>query len=103
METMENIKTVIIGSKSVGKTSFLNSYVTGPNSSAAPFESLNGIKIQIEENIQLELWDTNSADHSKMIRKLYYEGCSVVLVCFSVMDHKALRDVRKKVERLACH
>lgn len=101
---MEKIKCVIIGSKSVGKTSFLNSYVTSPNSSAEPFESYNGIKVQTEENgqiLQLELWDTNSADHSKSIRKIYYEECSVVLICFSVMDHETFRDVQKKVTKFS--
>lgn len=99
---MQNIKCVVIGSQAVGKTSFLNAYVTSPDSSTAPFETYNGIKVQIEEEdemIQLELWDTSSADHNKMIRKIYYEGCSVVLICFSVMDHEAFRDVRKKVAK----
>lgn len=97
---MQNIKCVIIGSKSTGKTSFLNSFVTSPDSSVAPFESYNGIKVQIEnkdEIYQLELWDTNCADHNKMIRKIYYDKCNIVLICYSVIDHEAFREVRKKV------
>lgn len=100
MEFVPNIKCVIIGSKSVGKTSMLNSYVTSPQSDVAPFDSYNGIKVQIEEEgeiYQLELWDTQSPDHQKMIRKIYYEGCSMVLVCYSVMDHESYKEVKKKV------
>lgn len=101
METVQNIKCVIIGSKSVGKTTLLNSYVTSPSSSSIrPFDNYNGIKVQIEEDnqiYQLELWDTNCADHHKIIRKNGYENCDIVLVCFSVMDHESLRDVKKKV------
>lgn len=100
MENMQNIKCVVIGSKSVGKTSLLNSYVTSPRSSEAPFESYNGIKVQIEESgeiFQLELWDTNCASYNKTMRRKCYENCSVVLVCYSVMDHESFRDVRKKV------
>lgn len=101
METQRNIKCVIVGAKSVGKTSLLNSYVASPNSSVAPFESHNGIKVEIEQDgelVRLELWDTNSAAYSKDIRKSYYENCSVVLICYSVMDHDTFKDVRKKVE-----
>lgn len=100
MEEIRNIKIVVIGSKFVGKTSMLNSYVAGPQSAVEPFESYNGIKVQIEDEgelFQLELWDTNSADHQKMIRKIYYGGCNMVIVCFSVMDHESLREARKKV------
>lgn len=99
MENMQNIKCVVIGSKSVGKTSLLNSYVTSPRSSVIPFESYNGIKVQIEENseiFQLELWDTNCASYNKTMRRKCYEDCSVVLICFSVMDHESFKDVRKK-------
>lgn len=101
MEIMHNIKCVVVGSKSVGKTSLLNSYVTSPQSSAEPFESFNGIKVQIEEYgeiFQLELWDTNCADYSKIIRKKCYEKCKVVLICYSVMDHESFKNVKKKVE-----
>ena len=100
MEDVENIKCVVVGGKSVGKTSLLNSFVTGPKSDAEPFESYNGIKVQIDEDgkmFQLELWDTNSADHQKMIRKMYYEGCGVIIVCYSVMDHESFKEVKKKV------
>lgn len=101
MENIQNIKCVIIGSNSVGKTSLLNSYVTSPRSSEAPFESYNGIKVQIEENgeiFQLELWDTNCASYNKTIRQKCYEKSSVVIVCFSVMDHESFKDVKKKVK-----
>lgn len=100
MEIVQNIKCVIVGTKSVGKTSLLNSYVTSPNSSIAPFETHNGIKVEIGEDdviFQLELWDTNSADYSRDIRKSYYAKSSVILVCYSVMDHDSFKDVRKKV------
>lgn len=100
MDNMQNIKCVVIGSKSVGKTSLLNSFVTSPRSSEAPFESYNGIKVQIEQSgeiFQLELWDTNCASYNKTMRRKCYENCSVVLVCYSVMDHESFRDVRKKV------
>jgi small GTP-binding protein len=100
MEDLRNIKIVVIGSKCSGKTNMLNSFVMSPQSDVEPFESYNGIKVQIEdegEMFQLELWDTNSADHQKMIRKIYYENCNVVLVCYSVMEHESMREARKKV------
>lgn len=100
MEVVQNIKCVIVGKKLVGKTSLLNSFVTSPYSEVAPFESLNGIKVQIEEEdeiFQLELWDTNSDDHQKMIRNIYYTNCSMMLVCYSVMDHESFKDAKNKV------
>jgi small GTP-binding protein len=103
MENLRKIKIVVIGSKRSGKTSMLNSYVMSPQSAVEPFESYNGIKVQIEdegEMFELELWDTNSADHQKMIRKIYYENCNIVLVCFSVMDHESFREARKKVREI---
>lgn len=100
MEVVQNIKCVVIGSKIVGKTSLLNSYVSSPNILDGPFDTYNGINVQIEEDgkiFQLELWDTNCADHHKIIRKMYYENCCIVVICFSVMDQRSFRDVRKKV------
>lgn len=105
MDVVQNIKCIVIGSKLVGKTSLLNSYVASPQSYDGPFDNYNGVKVQIEEQdeiFQLELWDTNCADHHKIIRKIYYENCSVVLICFSVMDHESFRDVRKKVSAGNC-
>ena len=105
MENVRNIKCVIVGAIAVGKTSLLNSYVTSPNSSVAPFENYNGIKVEIEQDgeiFRLELWDTNSADYSRDIRKSYYEKCSVVLICYSVMDHDSFKDVKKKASILNC-
>jgi Ras homolog gene family, member H len=103
MEVIQNIKCVIVGGRAVGKTSLLNSFVAGPLSDASPFESYNGIKVQIEENneiFQLELWDTNSANHNKIIRKMYYEHCNLLIVCYSVMDHEAYKEVRRKVSEV---
>ena len=106
MENVQNIKCVVIGSKLVGKTSLLNSYVMGPQSIpslTSPFDGYNGIKVQIEEQgeiFQLELWDSNSDDHQKMIRKIYYKNCNMVLICFSVLDHESFKDTKKKVKNL---
>lgn len=104
MEIVQNIKCVVIGSKSVGKTTMLNSYVTNPDySPPGPFDNYNGIKVQIEDGdkmYQLELWDTNCEDYNKAVRRMYYEHCDLVLICFSVMDHKSLKEVRKKVRAL---
>jgi small GTP-binding protein len=105
MEPLRKIKCVIVGGKEIGKTSLLNSFVTGPLSPEAVFEAYNGIKVQIEEEgevYQLELWDTNSAEHHKLIRKVHYENCNVVLICYSVMDHESFKTVRKKVSSFDC-
>ncbi|CRK93274.1 CLUMA_CG006817, isoform A [Clunio marinus] len=99
MENIQNIKCVTIGSKAVGKTSLLNTFAVGPQSADEPFENFNGIKIKLEvdgEIFQLELWDTNCESHNKMIRKVYYNKCNVIILCFSVMDHESFMDVKKK-------
>lgn len=103
MEDVQNIKCVVIGSRQVGKTRMLNSYVASPDSSPpGPFDNYNGIKVQLEDDgrlFQLELWDTNCEDHNKSIRRIYYENCDLVIVCYSVMDHKSFKAVKKKVSR----
>lgn len=101
-EIHKSVKCIFIGSKSVGKTTLLNSLVTGhEQTELEPFERFNGIKVEFGADTgkvyELSLWDTSSADHQSMIRKVYYENCDIVLICYSVLDHESFRDVRGKV------
>lgn len=98
----QTLKCVCIGSKSVGKTTLLNSLVAGmDHSELEPFARCNGIKVEFGGDngkvYELSLWDTSSSDHQSMIRKVYYEKCDIVLICYSVLDHDSFRDVRRKV------
>lgn len=101
-EIHKSIKCVFIGSKSVGKTTLVNSLAWGPNpSEIESFKKFNGIRVEFGGDdgkvYDLSFLDTSSADHQSMIRKVYYEKCDIVLICYSTLDHNSFSDIRRKV------
>lgn len=96
---MENIKTVIVGDGTVGKTSLLISYTTNSfDGSYVPtiFDSYNTNVMVDDRVVNLGLWDTAGQDDYDRLRPLSYPQTDVFLVAFSLCSYSSLLNVQNK-------
>lgn len=106
MQTV-NIKVVIFGGASVGKTSLLNACVCKSESDYdvyKPFEHVSTMTVEKKDSFsdefiyKLELWDTRSVESYKIIEEMRNCEFSVALICYSVMELKSFEEAKKKVK-----
>jgi small GTP-binding protein len=90
------IKCVVVGDGTVGKTCMLISYAKGnfpPGYVPTIFDNYSA-KITIgEDTCQLLLFDTAGQEEFETLRKLSYEDVDIFLICFSVVQPSSFKNV----------
>ena len=93
------LKIVVVGDCSVGKTSLLLSYVND----ASPGEHIPTIYDNYVANhvidgmpVQLNLWDTAGLEEYNQVRQMSYPETDVFLLCFSVTSYLSLENAETK-------
>ncbi|KAL3162934.1 Ras- protein Rab-24 [Trebouxia sp. C0010 RCD-2024] len=82
-----DVKVVLLGQQSVGKSCLLDRYITGifegqaKNTIGAAFAAKK-VKLQNERVISLGIWDTAGAERFQSISRMYYHGSRAAVICF---------------------
>lgn len=100
-----DIKVVMLGKESVGKTSLVERYVhhrflVGPyqNTIGAAFVAK---PIQVGEKvITLGIWDTAGSERYEAMSRIYYRGARAAIVCYDLTDSSSFQRARFWVKEL---
>ena len=101
------LKVVLIGDASVGKTSLLNRYITGSHSqNISPTLGAAFTTKLVEANhqtVKLQIWDTSGEERYRSMAPLYYRGAHVVLLVFDVTKEGSFKAIGSWLEQLQGH
>ena len=92
------MKFILIGDSSVGKTSIVTRYSDGTFNDS--FISTVGIDFKVKMieingvTIKLQIWDTAGQEHFRTITKSYYRGAHGILLIFDVSNRVTLNQTK---------
>lgn len=96
---MENIKCVIVGDGTVGKTSLLINFTSDRFSTdyvPTIFDNYQSNILVNSKPITLNLWDTAGQEEFDKIRPISYRNTDIFIICYSVNDIKSLNNIFNK-------
>lgn len=92
-DTTQKIKLVLVGDRSVGKTSLIMTYGTKEFPEMQPptvLEQYKGIIVHRGHKVQLDIFDTAGHEDFQRVRPISYNKADVIAICFSLIDKDSL-------------
>jgi len=96
---MENIKCVIVGDGTTGKTSMLISYINNVFPLVyvpTVFDNYNARVICDGHPVALSLWDTAGQGDYDALRPISYHNTDIFILCYCVSDRSSLENLKNK-------
>lgn len=94
-----DIKIMVVGDTSVGKTCLLISYTSNsfPGEYVPTvFDNYSACAVVDDVPANLGLWDTAGSPEFEQLRPLSYPGTDVFIICFSIFQPQSFRNVYEK-------
>ncbi|KAF2075576.1 hypothetical protein CYY_003119 [Polysphondylium violaceum] len=91
------IKVVIIGEKSVGKTSILKRYVDQrfvPLKPTIGVDFVNKDVVVNDKVVTLQLWDTSGQERFRSLEISYYRGADCCILVYDITNEKTLEELK---------
>lgn len=97
------IKCVILGNSTVGKTSILNSYFSGrfdasTDSTLGAVFRQKLINLDDDERISLQFWDTAGQERYRALIPMYTRGANIALIVFDITNRDSFRSLDEWVQ-----
>ena len=95
--SVNEIKVVVVGNSSVGKTCIVKKATTGvflEDSVATLGVNYVSMKKNVSKtDFMLQIWDTAGQERYRGMAPLYYRGAHVAIICYSVIDSDSFEAV----------
>ena len=103
-----NIKIILLGNVSVGKTSIVGRYINNSFSEnyKTTIQAEQSTKIINEDDdtsIRLNIWDTAGQEKFRAITRQYYNDALGAVIAFDLTDKKSFNDVKSWISDLKNH
>ncbi|CCF57421.1 hypothetical protein KAFR_0C04310 [Kazachstania africana CBS 2517] len=99
-----NLKLVLLGESSVGKSSIVTRFVTGKfqknNATIGAAFTSKSIKLDDYKEVNLEIWDTAGQERYRSLAPMYYRETDVALVVFDVTNKRSLERAQSWIDEL---
>jgi len=99
IKVTKDIKVMVVGDTSVGKTCLLLSYTQNAFPSEyvpTVFDNYTANALVDDQPVNLGLWDTAGSSEFDQLRPLSYPGTDVFIICFSIDNRETFNSVKKK-------
>lgn len=102
-----NVKTVLLGSSNVGKSSLINRYIHNVFSEwdSAPTIGVSFFHKTIHKynaKFNLAIWDTGGQERYRSLMPMYYRKSHLVFICVDLHSTTILKDIKYWLEEV-CH
>lgn len=92
--SFRDLKVIILGPASVGKTCFMQRYLTGEYKDNVEPSMGAALAIKKWEEQKVALWDTAGEERFASISALYCRGASAAILAYSITDEKSLQKLQ---------
>ena len=94
---MDRIKLILVGDKSVGKTSIINQFIEKQFiNEYIPTIGSDKIKKEIEiegKKLNLEIWDTVGQEQYSAVNKIFIKNAQIALIVYDITNRKSFENL----------
>jgi Ras-related protein Rab-5C len=99
------MKVVVLGDRSVGKTCLVLRFIEGfyssvQQSTVGAFFLTKKITLESGQSFKMQLWDTAGQERYRAMAPMYYRNCNACIVCFDPTNEESFAKMKDWVDEL---